>query len=449
MLLRKLLILLLLIAGVGLAGGAYLTRKPVSLSINGEMRQLQTAAWSVAELLRSEGYVPGEDDRVSPPPETVLWGNETVVFQQAAWIVVRLDGEVRSWRSLESVPAQIFSQAGVSLQPGDLLLSQGNPVDPAAPLAYQPVRMFDVVRPAPLIFQEGEESRVVTSTAGLEESLWEEGIRRRAGDILEAAPPGDDGSPAQASLLRGQTVVVLHGDQKIELYTTAETVGEALADNGFALQGMDYSIPEETAPLPKDKIQIVQVEEEVLVEQEPLAFDTELQPAPDLDLDTQQVIQAGEYGLLARRVRVVYEDGREVERAVEAEWVAQPPKNRVVGYGTRVVMRTVDTPDGTIQYWRALNMWATSYYPAVTSNTTASGLPLRKGVAAIDRRYIPFYTRMYVPGYGEALAADVGGGVRGRMIDLGYSDDDYVSWHQWVTVYFLWPPPENIVWIIP
>ena len=56
---------------------------------------------------------------------------------------------------------------------------------------------------------------------------------------------------------------------------------------------------------------------------------------------------------------------------------------------------------------------------------------------------------MYVPGYGEALAADTGGGIRGRMIDLGYRDEDYVSWHEWVTVYFLWPPPENVVWIIP
>jgi 3D (Asp-Asp-Asp) domain-containing protein len=94
-------------------------------------------------------------------------------------------------------------------------------------------------------------------------------------------------------------------------------------------------------------------------------------------------------------------------------------------------------------------MYATSYHPSVTGDITASGLPLRKGVAAIDIRYIPFYTRMYVPGYGEALAADTGSGVKGRWIDLGYSDDDYVSWHKWVTVYFLWPPPENIVWIIP
>jgi 3D (Asp-Asp-Asp) domain-containing protein len=95
-------------------------------------------------------------------------------------------------------------------------------------------------------------------------------------------------------------------------------------------------------------------------------------------------------------------------------------------------------------------MYAVSYN--VTSNGgygTATGIPLAKGVAAIDPRYIPYGTRMYVPGYGEALAADTGGGIKGRMIDLGYLDEDYVSWHEWVTVYFLWPPPENVVWTIP
>jgi 3D (Asp-Asp-Asp) domain-containing protein len=95
-------------------------------------------------------------------------------------------------------------------------------------------------------------------------------------------------------------------------------------------------------------------------------------------------------------------------------------------------------------------MYAISYN--VTSNGgygTATGVPLAKGVVAIDPRYIPYGTMMYVPGYGEALAADTGGGIKGRMIDLGYLDEDYVSWHQWVTVYFLWPPPENVVWIIP
>jgi 3D (Asp-Asp-Asp) domain-containing protein len=96
-------------------------------------------------------------------------------------------------------------------------------------------------------------------------------------------------------------------------------------------------------------------------------------------------------------------------------------------------------------------MYAISYN--VTSSggdgITATGLPLERGIVAIDPRYIPYGTRMYVPGDGPALAADTGGGIIGRMIDLGFRDEDYESWHQWVTVYFLWPPPETVAWIIP
>jgi 3D (Asp-Asp-Asp) domain-containing protein len=104
-------------------------------------------------------------------------------------------------------------------------------------------------------------------------------------------------------------------------------------------------------------------------------------------------------------------------------------------------------------------MWATSYSPsragvspdAPNFGITASGQTLRKGLVAIDRSLIAFGTRMYVPGYGFAEAADTGGGVRGRWIDLGYEDDEYIPWASYVTVYFLTPvpPANNIVWIFP
>jgi hypothetical protein len=69
------------------------------------------------------------------------------------------------------------------------------------------------------------------------------------------------------------------------------------------------------------------------------------------------------------------------------------------------------------------------------------GFTLTKRVAAVDTSIIPFYTQMYVPVWG-GCSSDIGGGVFGRMIDLGYSDDNYVPWHRG-TVYFLWLPPQT------
>ena len=51
---------------------------------------------------------------------------------------------------------------------------------------------------------------------------------------------------------------------------------------------------------------------------------------------------------------------------------------------------------------------------------TASGLPVGHGVVAVDPAVIPLGTRMIVPGYGTAIAADVGSAVRGLVIDLWF-----------------------------
>ena len=50
--------------------------------------------------------------------------------------------------------------------------------------------------------------------------------------------------------------------------------------------------------------------------------------------------------------------------------------------------------------------------------STALGVPVRKGVVAVDPKLIPLGTRLHVPGYGPGLAADVGTAIKGRIIDL-------------------------------
>ena len=51
---------------------------------------------------------------------------------------------------------------------------------------------------------------------------------------------------------------------------------------------------------------------------------------------------------------------------------------------------------------------------------TASGLPLGWGTVAVDTRVFPFGTKMYIPGYGDGVAADVGSAIIGRIIDIWF-----------------------------
>jgi 3D (Asp-Asp-Asp) domain-containing protein len=52
---------------------------------------------------------------------------------------------------------------------------------------------------------------------------------------------------------------------------------------------------------------------------------------------------------------------------------------------------------------------------------TATGLPAGPGVVAVDPSVIPLGTRLHVPGYGPAVAADVGSAIKGNVIDLWFA----------------------------
>jgi len=70
-----------------------------------------------------------------------------------------------------------------------------------------------------------------------------------------------------------------------------------------------------------------------------------------------------------------------------------------------------DVPVGS----RTLVVDAVAYH---LSGHTASGLPVGIGVVAVDPSVIPLGTRLFVPGYGPAVAADVGSAIKGNIIDL-------------------------------
>jgi 3D (Asp-Asp-Asp) domain-containing protein len=82
---------------------------------------------------------------------------------------------------------------------------------------------------------------------------------------------------------------------------------------------------------------------------------------------------------------------------------------------------------------------------------TSSGKPVQKGVIAVTLAWYRYMQGLpvYVPNYGFATIEDVGGGLPDRhWIDLGYSDEDWVGWGGWMTIYFLAPAPSNVMWIL-
>lgn len=76
-------------------------------------------------------------------------------------------------------------------------------------------------------------------------------------------------------------------------------------------------------------------------------------------------------------------------------------------------------------------MWmeSTAYSPYEGGPYTATGEYVRRGIAAVDPNTIPLGTKLYVEGYGHAVAADVGGAIKGNRIDLAF--DSYQEAMNW------------------
>jgi 3D (Asp-Asp-Asp) domain-containing protein len=116
----------------------------------------------------------------------------------------------------------------------------------------------------------------------------------------------------------------------------------------------------------------------------------------------------------------------------------------VIYYSASAINSTGSAED--LQVAQTLNMYATWYNAASSGKPathpaygiTRSGAPLTKGIVAVDPNVIPLGTRLYIPGYGFAVAGDTGGGIIGDMVDLGYPDGVAVDWRTgWVDVYIL------------
>ncbi|MGM9539669.1 3D domain-containing protein [Anaerovibrio sp.] len=85
-----------------------------------------------------------------------------------------------------------------------------------------------------------------------------------------------------------------------------------------------------------------------------------------------------------------------------------------------VAENTVSTNQGEMAYATCISMEASAYLPTDGNGAgiTATGAVARRGIVAVDPDVIPLGTRVYIPGYGTAVAADTGGAIRGNKIDL-------------------------------
>ena len=460
---RKTLVLI----GVGLtlaallAAGLYLYR-PKTIQDGAQGIPLRGhPVLRVGQALYAAGLRLDPADQVTPPVEAWLPLDGHVQIRRASQVLVWENGQVKQAAGVAAQAADLLAAAGVQLGAADRLSWNGLPVEPSLPLEAGARYVFQVERAASFsVVEDGEKRSLQTRAPSLARALWEAGVQVAPGDWLSSDPGG--ALPAEGATLaiqRARTVTISAQGSAVTAHSAAATVGQALVEAGVTLQGLDYSLPAEDQPLPADgAIRVVRVNEALVFAQTLLPYDSSLQPDPTLDLDQRRTMEAGQFGIQVSRERVRYVDGQEISRALDSEWTATAPRTQIVGYGTLVTPHTTDTPDGAIEYWRAVTVYATGYSPCrlgrpnYCNYRTASGAQLTRGIIAVSQAWYRLMAgqRVYVPGYGFAVIADTGYGIPGTpWIDLGYDDDNFQGGGRTVTLYFLTPAPENVPWTLP
>ncbi len=145
----------------------------------------------------------------------------------------------------------------------------------------------------------------------------------------------------------------------------------------------------------------------------------------DLPLGTEKVLLPGKNGICIVKETRNYSSYNDYDVISSKEIIINKPVDRVILVGTKELKLNED------QIVSVLEMEATGYTAGIgnVDYYTATGHRVKRGVVAVDPNVIKLGTKLYIEGYGYAVAWDKGSAIKGNIIDLYFETyKEAINW---------------------
>ncbi|WP_077623886.1 G5 and 3D domain-containing protein [Sediminibacillus massiliensis] len=304
------------------------------------------------------------------------------------------------------------------------------------------------------VITDGEENTYFTTAGTVGEFLKENEIVLNEHDEFSHENTDSITAGDALEIKRAFQVTLDDGGEESKIWTTAGgTVKELLNEQNIKLGELDRVNVESDEEVSKDKdIVITRVEKVTDVMEESIDFSVVKKEDDSLEKGKEEVVSPGEEGVLVKHYEVTMENGKEVDRKLVKEEVEKESEQRIVAVGTKVnkpaPVKTVsvstskadssnssnssESPNsgadtvsrGDADSSKSYYMHATAYSAQCSgcSGITATGINLKSNpnakVIAVDPNVIPLGSKVWVEGYGTAIAGDTGGAIHGNKIDV-------------------------------